>query len=544
SPDATQVARIKTRLQELAELTRKQQQVVMQLVDLKDAWTKEGRNSIPSQALQDSVQHFNAAVVPLYEAIRRYAVRAGQQPAAYFEGSGFQGVFEALSEERKKVLAEAEALSNSSGLRWRMQAVFANNKAIHLDNYDTYPDGSFAVVDKLEPQTTAKELSAQFQEAKQLTRDLKNLSGLRDSLIHSALSALQGFLKSLQDAVHHDFAALKPLVQAIPDNALAFKEVAAVKTQLDRLISTLGDLKTACSSVLDAIKKGSLGEINLNQGDVCVRAVMQHGPDLLTQAKAAGQATTALIDFVKNNRERLGELLQPITVLLPKLETVTRLQKWGETIADGWSTLKPFLDFNASATSATAWSDDQLTDHALAEITDTTIDLRRTDRKEGDLLYFRPSIVKKEGSAAVLGATHDMRVVRMGTYIDVSAGVGFLDAKDNAWGPFTAAPGIVAAVHYRWRPDSGFARFFNAVRPGLGIHFLYPDIGSKEVSATGMVTGDDPSFELGIGGTATVFGDLLQVGVGYDLQVKNSYWYLGFGLDTLAKLRVRFSPGS
>jgi hypothetical protein len=66
-----------------------------------------------------------------------------------------------------------------------------------------------------------------------------------------------------------------------------------------------------------------------------------------------------------------------------------------------------------------------LTDHALAEITDTTIDLRRTERKEGDLLYFRPSIVKEEGSATVLGATHDMRV-RMGTYIDVSAGGGVI----------------------------------------------------------------------------------------------------------------------
>jgi len=543
SPDATQVARVKARLQELAELTRKQQQVLTQLVDLKDAWAKEGRKSIPSQALQDSVQHFNAALVPLNEAIKRYALRAGQQPAAYFAGPGIEGVFEALRDERKKVLAEAEARANSSGLRWRMQAVFANNRPIHLDNYDTYPDGPFAVVDKLEPQTTAKELSAQFQEAKQLARDLKNLSGLRDALVHSALSAVQGFLTSLQAAVHDDFAALKPLVQAIPDNALALKEVVAVKTQLDRLISTLGDLKTACSSVLDAIKQGSLGEINPNQGEVCIRAVMQHGPELLTQTKSVGQAAVALTDLVKNNREKLGDLLQPITDLVPKLDTVMQLQSWGDTVADGWTKLKPFLDFNATAISATAWSDDQLTDHAFAEITDTTIDLRRTERKEGDLLYLRPSIIKKEGSAAVLGTTHDLRVVRMGPYIDVSAGVGFLDAKDGAWGPFTAAPGILAAVHYRCRPDDSYSRLFNAIRPGLGIHFLYPDIGSKEVSAMGSVTRDDPSFELGIGGTVTVFGDLLQVGVGYDLQVKTSYWYVGFGLDTLAKLGVRFPLG-
>jgi hypothetical protein len=132
----------------------------------------------------------------------------------------------------------------------------------------------------------------------------------------------------------------------------------------------------------------------------------------------------------------------------------------------------------------------------------------------------------------------------MGMYVDLSAAVAFADAEDGAWGPFAAAPGIVAAVHYHCRSDSAGARGFNAIRPGLGIHFLYPDLGSKEVSTTGAVTGDDPSFELGVGGTVTLFGDLLQVGVGYDLQVRTSYWYIGFGLDTLAKLGVRFSPGS
>ena len=539
-----EVVRVKAQLQELAELTRRQQQMLMQLVDLKDALTQEGPTSIPSQSLQDAVQRFYIALKPLNEAIAHYAVSAGQQPAAYFAGSGHEGTFEALGEERRRVLAEAEAIASGSGLRWRMQAVFANNKPIHLHNYDTYPDGPFAVVDKLEPQTTTKELSAQFEEAKQLTRDLKNLSGLKETLVRSAVNALQGMLKSLQDAVHDDFAALKPLVKAIPDNALAIPDVIAVKEQLAGLIATLGDLQTACSSVLDAIKKGSLDRVNLNQGEVCIRAVMQHGSTLVTQAKSAGQAVAALTELVRSNPGKLGALLQPITDLLPRLDTVKQLKQWGQDVERGWKDLEAFLGANAVAASATTWSDTQLTDHTLAEITDTAIDLRRTERKENDLLYFRPSIITKEGSATVLGATHDLRVVRMGPYLDVSAGVGFVDAKNDAWGPFTAAPAIVAALHYRLRPDDRPSRLFNAIRPGLGIHFLYPDLGTREVSAMGVVTGEDPSFELGVGGTMTLFGDLLQVGVGYDLQVKTSYWYLGFGLDTLAKLRVRFSPGS
>lgn len=541
--NGVEVARVKARLQELAALTRRQQQMLMQLVDLKDALTREGPTSIPSQPLQDAAQKFFIALKPLNAAIAQYAIGAGQQPAAYFAGSGPAAPFEALGEERRRVLAEAEVVAGGSGLRWRMQAVFANNKPIHLHNYDTYPDGPFAVVDKLEPQTTTKELSAQFEEAKQLTRDLKNLSGLKEVLVRSAVNALQDMLKSLQDAVHDDFAALKPLVKAIPDNALAIPEVIAVKAQVEGLISTLGDLQMACSSVLDAIKKGSLDQVNLNQGEVCIRAVTQHGQTLVTQTRSAGQAVDALKELVASNPAKLGASLQPITALLPSLKTVTQLREWGKDVETRWNDLKAFLDANAIAASATTWSDTQLTDHTLAEITDTAIDLRRTERKEDDLLYFRPSIVTKEGSATVVGSTHDLRVVRMGPYLDVSAGVGFVDAKDNAWGPFTAAPAIVAALHYRLRPDDRPSRLFNAIRPGLGMHFLYPDLGTREVNAMGVVTDEDPSFELGIGGTLTLFGDLLQVGVGYDLQVKTSYWYLGFGLNTLAKLGVRFSPG-
>ncbi|MBC7978339.1 MAG: hypothetical protein H7138_25420 [Myxococcales bacterium] len=543
-PNGPEVERVKARLRDLTELTRKQQQALAMLVKNTDAWARDGGPRIPSESLQNANKRFEAALIPLNEAIGRYAVRAGQQRSAYFAGPGTQGVFDALRAEQTQVLSEAAALASSSGLRWRMQAVFANNKPIHLDNYDTYPDGPFAVVDKLQPQVTAKELSAQFEEAKQLARELKMIAGLKDALVHAALGALQGYLASLQEAVREDFAALEPVIRAIPAQALDIKEVAAVKTQLEALSATLREIKPACTPVLDAIKRKAPGDVSLDAAEACIRAVIQHGPALLAQARTTGAAAVALVDYVAKNRAKLGELLQPLTDLLPKLETVKRVQQWGDVVKDGWAQLKGFLDAGTAATAAATWSDDQQTDHVLAEITDTTIDLRRTERKEAALLHFRPSIINKDGSAAIVGATHDLRVVRMGAYIDVSAGVAFVDANDDESGPFSAAPGVVAALHYRARPSNGAARAFNALRPGIGLHFLYPDLGSKEVNDAGAVTGEDPSFELGVGGTLTLFGDLLQVGVGYDLQVQRSYWYLGFGLDTLAKLGVRFSPGS
>jgi hypothetical protein len=424
-----------------------------------------------------------------------------------------------------------------------MQAELAQGAPIHLPNYDTYPDGTFTVVNKLAPQVTLKEISTQLDEAKQLAKDVKDLSGLEGTLVKSGLAAVQDLLASLEAAAQGDLAVLEPVVKAIPAAALQVKEVAAVKTQLDGLAPTLTAIKTGCAPILDAIEKASLGGVTVAQGEACLRAIQQHGPDLLNQARAAEPAARALIDLVTKTPGKLGGLIQPVRGLVPKLQIVVALKQWADTAGKGLDELGQFLQLTTAA-AATTWTSDKQTDPMFAELTDTVIDLRRTERKDGDLLYFRPSIVKQDGSASVVGATTDMRVARMGMYLDVSAAVGFTDRRDHHWGPFSAAPGVVAAVHYRARPDSGAARMFNAIQPGIGLHFLYPDLGSRVVNAMGVATASDPSFELGLGGTVTLFGDLLQVGAGYDLQVSTSYWYIGFGLGTLAKLGVRLSPGS
>jgi len=538
---------IKAKLVQLDELTRQQQVMVKQLVDLKAAWTAAGSPSVPAEALQRGVQQLARAQLAFTDGLVRYASAAGQPAQTYVTPqpglTATQSTFKALDDERQRVLAQAAALANSSGLRWRMQAELTQGKPIHLQNYDNYPDGTFTVIDKLAPQVSLKEISAQFEEAKQLARDVKDLSGLKDALVKSAMSALQGMLSSLQDTLRGDLTTLEPVVKAIPDTALQIKEVAAVRKQLGDLVPTLAAINTGCAPVLGAIKRGSLGGVTVAQGEACLHAVQAHGAQLFDQARSAGQATLALFDLLKNPG-KFAAVLQPVQDLVPKLTAITALQQWADTLTKSWATLAQFLQLSSDAAAATQWTSDQQTDHLFAEITDTTIDLRRTDRKEGDFVYFRPSIVNQDGSASVVGDTTDLRVVRMGAYIDVSAGVGFVDRKDNHWGPFSAAPGVLAAVHYHSRPTGTAARIFNAVRPGVGIHFLYPDLGSKQVNAMGMATGDDPSFELGVGGTVTLFGDLLQVGAGYDLQVNASYWYIGFGLDTLAKLGVRFSPGS
>jgi hypothetical protein len=542
--DAAEAVRMRGRLTELSKLTRQQKDLLTRFTGLVARRKAEASVSILSPELTTAVEQFRGEQVSLNGAIGRYAQSFGQTPGDYFSGSGLEATFTALDAERRRVFLEAALLAEpTKGLRWRMQAVFAKGGPLHLDNYDTYPDGPFGLVDKLAPQTTPKEIAVQLDEARQLAKDLKDLATARQTALKMVSVAVKEMFDALSRAMHDDADAVEAIVKAIPARAQRIKEVADLKKLLVVVAGSIRELRVACTPLIDATRSGTLEGVTSDQRAACLRATVENSPKLIAQIRPAAAAVGALVTLIEKNPGRLGSQLQPLKELVPKLETVKLLEGWADGIEQGWDQLTRLLNVGSQMASAPVWTTDQQTDLALEQIVDTAMDLRRTRRKEGDLFHFRPLIVKADGSAAVIGATSDFRVVRMGLYVDVSAGVTFVDKRDDAWGPFSAAPGVVAAVHYHFRSRSAPARFMNTVRPGIGIHFLDPDLDTTKVDATGTVIDGDSPFELGVGGSLLLFGDLLQVGAGYDLQAKTSYWYLGFGLDTLAKLGVRFSLG-
>ena len=543
--DPTEAEAIRVRLAELGKLTRQQKAMIDRFTGLVARRKAEGSVATLSPELTTAVEKLSGERLSVNKAIEAYAKKVGQSPGDYFAGSGLQGTFTALDAERRRVFLEAAKLAEPSrGLRWRMQAVFAKTGPIHLDNYDTYPDGPFGLIDKLTPQTTPKELAAQLEEARQLAKDLQDLSHAKQTALKMMSTAVKELFDSLLHAMHDDADAVEAIIKAIPAKALRIKEVADLRKHLAAVAETIRELRTACNSLIDAARSGALEGVTSEQRASCLRATAETGPKLIAQIRNADGALQAFAALVEKNPGRLGTLLQPLKELVPRLDTVKLLEGWAESVAQGWDQLTGLLNLGSQVASAPVWTAEQQIDLSLEEIVDTAIDLRRTRRREGDLLHFRPLVVKGDGSAAIVGATSDFRVVRMGLYLDVSAGVSFVDKRDDAWGPFSAAPGIAAAVHYHFRSRSASARFMNTLRPGIGIHFLNPDLDATKVDETGAVTHEDAAFELGVGGSLLLFGDLLQVGAGYDLQAKASYWYLGFGLDTLARLGVRFSLGS
>jgi hypothetical protein len=542
--DQDAAAPIRAQLAELAGLTRKQKELLERFTQLVASFKAAGPVTVLPPALEAQVRQLSADRVAFGDEIARYARGAGQAPGDYYAG-GLAGVLTALDAERRRVLALADKLTEPArGLRWRMQAVFARGTPIHLDNYDTYPDGTFGLVDKLMPQTTPKELATQLDEAKQLAEDLKDLSSARQAALRATAAALQEQLGALLGALDGDADAVETAAAAIHDDALRLAEVRTVKAAVQAVGKSISRVRAACGPLIDAAQRGAIERVAAADPTSCARAMLVDGPRLIAEIGKAATALAALGRLLDRFPTKVGALLQPLRELVPRLKTIGQLKAWADRAEQGWKHLLGELELGSQIAAAPVWLADQQTDLPLEAITDTAIDLRRTARKEGDLLHFRPSLVKADGSAAILGTTSDFRVVRMGMYIDVSAGVAFVNKLDDAWGPFSTAPGVVAAVHYRWRPEDRAARFMNALRPGLGIHFFNPDLDTPKVDATGAVIEDDSAVEIGVGGSLLLFGDLLQVGAGYDLQADTSYWYVGFGLNTLANLGVRFSPGS
>jgi hypothetical protein len=175
-----------------------------------------------------------------------------------------------------------------------------------------------------------------------------------------------------------------------------------------------------------------------------------------------------------------------------------------------------------------------MTDRPLRNILNPSVNLVLTRREPGDLVYHRSAVVV-DGVEVAQWTSTPMRVVTSGWHVNVSGSVVFVQAFETEPGDssFPAAPAATAALHFHAPRGSGENRshaFWNFLDPGLGMHFAYLDLGPKDDED------GDPGAEIGLGGTLQLFGDIVQGGVAYDLQVKRPYFFFGVGLQTLTEL--------
>jgi len=160
---------------------------------------------------------------------------------------------------------------------------------------------------------------------------------------------------------------------------------------------------------------------------------------------------------------------------------------------------------------------------SLEQVTDTSLELIRTDRRENDIIELSAKLTSDGES---IDSQRFFKICKFGLHTKVSGNVIFVDRVSTPPGEkennFVAAPAVSYIYRYRSREQSRSGEIWNFFNPGLGLNAAALNFQSGGV-------------ELGVGGVFTLFSDILQFGYGYNLQVDsdNEYIFIGLGITEL-----------
>lgn len=468
---------------------------------------------------------------------------------------GYREATSLLSRESTDVQRELDQVLEKLGrVRWRMQATLITSRGpepVHLDGYDSMASGAPKIIEKL---AVPKDLSAKLKEARQAADELRDLETTRRR-IEEVAEKRAGELRDRLSGIADDLDAVSKVLdraQKAPWTTLkqGREPLAAMRALADRVRAVVEPCRAGFEQVASLRKAPSIQSVwAVADPESAIRRCMQQlveeapkvrdeAVDVVGKAKAmrASAASDALLTKALTDQARAD-----LDEVIARAERTTLR----EAVA-WWQSLSGAFNSAAKLRGAEFGSPEQLTDRSYRSIADTTIDLVRTPRQQGDLVYHRSAIVV-DGSETTQWSSAPLRVVATGWHIDVSASVVFVRALEQQAGDssYPAAPAATGAIHYRVPRAAGANRsgsFWNFLDPGLGLHLAYLDLGPKEESGATSAP-SDPATELGVGVTVQLFGDVLQGGLAYDLQVERPYYFLGVGVQTLTAFGLTVPAG-
>ena len=364
--DRAQVAALDQRLRELDALTLQQKQNLLQLQALERQLDTVGAAQLAAAPETEGLLNaLGRSEGELARNVGDYAKRYRLDAGAFFAGD----TSALLDAERQSTLEQAKVLQQRAAeLRWRMQAVIASGdktSPVHLDNYDSYPESVFSMVEKLVPQTTPAELASQLETAKQLAKDTKDLAGLRDAIVKAISTKLSEFVESLRRAVLDDIDAFDKLATAIANDARAIAEVKKLRDDVVALGGPLRTIRTGCSAVVEIVRQGALGHGAVAAAQVCFNELKSQLPVVRPRVEELLRDVGAVEQWAAKNRATLRAAVTRVEDALRQAKAAELLRTF---IADGeakWNALATFLGLAAAQTKAPVWSEDQQTDHPL-----------------------------------------------------------------------------------------------------------------------------------------------------------------------------------
>lgn len=433
----------------------------------------------------------------------------------------------------KAELLEVEALrgvlaaaANARSFRLRMWAAIEGSTGgpVHVEHYDTLAEGAIQYRDRWGLRLSDKE-------RERLDRAMDATRRFADAVERARRGEI-GWREALREAV----AALTPrLTEIVAEIDALLKSAASWKDRFDALLVEVARVAPeAAKAAVDELKKQDGLLAALTEIHAAIRKLRD---DSKTQPLAA---LLTSVGAITKQLEKLGET--PLDqVLKEKLDAVAkavgdawqaskareladsfvadlkRMQGIVESAVEIVQSLKPAPDPLPPAESLAIPLDDAK---------DTFIDLRRTGAIPGDVLTLKWEL--HEGDRLVDTGRASFETQYFGHHASLEPSVILATPSRFESGDsddFHFAPALSWMHRYTPEPDDA-----GLIRAVLG--FLDPAIGPH---ATFLNFDTDKEVEIGLGGTFSLWGDVLQVGMGYNLMAESAseggvYFFVGSSL--------------
>ncbi|MBI2391738.1 MAG: hypothetical protein HYV09_19265 [Deltaproteobacteria bacterium] len=537
--DAGKVTAATARIKALTGLVEEQQAVL-------DTLAAKLSPTTPYAEFKKSVSELGTKEGTVLTKIRDYCKAYPEAACKDAYAKGQASVMPFLHAEIDRVKRDTAALLTKLGMaRWRVEATLgsgARSEPLHVPNYDTRAEGPIRPFDRMSPKLSP-EVLAQYEEAKRLADATNKMLQGNGDVVARVRELVEAELKEVKDLVAAVAAVpkLRDRLVALEKKLAKSPKGLAVLADVRGIADKVVAVKDACEDVVHVVETTpGVPELaaRLPPAIRACEAKLEATPSLRADLRTLGKDAQAFIDAAyeqvakevgDEERQLLGAAAR-IAGVLERVDELFERAKRGLRDADA------------------TWSKTDFADRPITAVTDTSIELMRSGRQEGDTLFVRPSLIV-DGGTSIEGPTTKMRVTRLGSHIDVSAALLFVtpharaERADGSMEPrFVAAPALTIGYHYRFWRDSGEAKagglhgFFNFLNPGIGLHAATLAMPKRE----GGKAVDTTTIQLGLGPIVQLFGDVVQVGWGYDIQAERSYWFFGFGLKTATDLGLSF----
>ena len=356
------------------------------------------------------------------------------------------------------------------------------------------------LADKLKDPERLMELRQAFQQAVDRARD--------DTSAHA--KRLQGKVNNLAEPLRDSNAKLSRDVQSLLLIVADAKALGDRWKELDpgQGVGEVTAIILASKSLADRLEQ---------QANAISKELVLAGNDAneLLKLKVAGFSDEVLNDFYGylEDSSELGDAKQKVRAYQTDL---IRAKELGKEVVYMLNAGKDHVERLGLKTP-------EAFDVDIADLQNTSIDLRRVASRDGDTVFVRATI--KEPGRKPVESEADFEITHFGWHARLSPSVVLVRPEELASGneEFRFAPALGWMHHYRPRPEDStwYANLARPLQPAVGLHTTFLNF--------------DNESGIGIGGTLSFWNDRLQVGIGYNLSAGSSdegrvYYFIGSDL--------------